>query len=509
MPEVSDIEKQVFRKILSNPKKLAENLNKVSPDDFTIRLAKIVIAALSDNGNATQYATNRNYFEIILRDSIKDKNELNSAAEMLAGISSSPADTGDLELLIKELKANRMCREMTKLIQGSIQHINPESIDETYEELMSGLLQLPLSSASGVSVATTHEIHDAIDERVMSYQDAASTKFPTGIKAFDKSIGGFAPGELVVITAGTGQGKSNVMLWWAEKYVERGAGVLYVTIEMSYQETMHRYGALATGYPTVDISNKRIPEGKLPDYYEKMMAHVKDKSVRKEFLAECETIVDRHDPKYALEIARKYKNREGRLFVVDIESANPSRIEREIQRISMDNKIDYVFVDFINVMDPQFHNRDKVKELASISRDLKKVARKTKTTLFSAAQLDTTSLSGDQNEKISADRVKYARAIGENSDWMIAFNRTEEDDRLKQIRLQLAKHRHSGDCVALIEFDFSNLQAIDLGSWKPEVSGGGVDVAEYPPAANGNGVLKGKDLNKVVDSWNSEATLAT
>ena len=31
----------------------------------------------------------------------------------------------------------------------------------------------------------------------------------------------------------------------------------------------------------------------------------------------------------------------------------------------MDHKIDYVFVDFINVMDPEFHNRDKVKELAA------------------------------------------------------------------------------------------------------------------------------------------------
>ena len=94
---------------------------------------------------------------------------------------------------------------------------------------------------------------------------------------------------------------------------------------------------------------------------------------------------------------------------------------------------------------------------------MKKIARKTNTVLITAAQLDTTSLEGTQDEKISVDRVKYSRAISENADWLIAFHRTAEDMSMKQIRLQLAKHRHSADCEALIEFDFNTMQAVDLG----------------------------------------------
>jgi replicative DNA helicase len=780
--DIGEVEKQVFRKIISNPGKLAENICKVSPDDFSIKIAKIVVTALSKHGYAAHYTPNKNFFEILLRDQIHDKKSLESSSEMLAGIAKVPIDTKDLDILIKELKNNRMCSNLTAILKKAVPIIKPDTVEEAYDQVIRDLLQLPLQASAGVSVATVREVHDTLDERVMSYTDVGTKKYPTGIQAFDKSMGGFAQGEFVILAAGTGMGKccrrgtkilkysgksvsvetiqdgdllmgpdskprrvlsttsgtgemyritptngepwecnsqhiltlvhaetgkiidigvqdylkqtkkfkreheqffvgvdfpnsdkklpidpyslgvrygdeakamkpaqatmtnayglsvradgsvespcsthtirgehgsdsqphgiirqvigaceripheyltaarsdraallaglldtdgipsfvgfdivqkrkglaegicflarslglralmsekgidaypdsiryrvnivgdfailplrikrkiptvgqqkrdvtrtafsvepvgigqyfgfeldsdgrfllgdftvthnSNVMLWWAEKFVSSGANVLYATIEMSYEETMNRYHAIATGFPTTDISNKRIPPGKLHRYYEKLISHAKDPGVRSAFLEECKTILDRDDPRYALKIAKKYKNRRSKFFVLDIDSCSPSRVEREIQRISLDHKIDYVFVDFINVMDPEFHNRDRVRELSSIARDLKKVARKTKSILISACQLDTTSLEGTQEERITNDRIKYARAIGENADWVIAFNRTEEDNRLKQIRLQLAKHRHSADVTALIEFDFSTLQALDLG----------------------------------------------
>lgn len=466
--ELADVEKHAFRKLLSNPKTLAANLCKISPDDFSSPFARKVIAALGNNGIIQNYSPNKNYFTIILRDTFREQAELEQAVAMLVGIAKDPVDASDLDLLLKEIRSNRMCRELTRIMKDSLPHINPSEIEETYNALLRDMLKLPLSISSGVSVATIREVHEALEERVLQYTNEALQRFPTGIIAFDQAIGGFAPGEFIVICAGTGQGKSNVMLWWAEKYLQMGANVLFVTIEMSYAEMMTRYHAMATGFDVCEIGNRRIPPDKLGEYYAKLIAHAKAKEERKAFMQECSTILLDTDPKNFIEISKKYKNRTNKFFVVDLDSANPGRVEREIQRIAMDHRIDYVFVDFINVMDPEYHNRDKVKELASVSRDLKKVARKTNTILFSAAQLDTTSLKNKQDEKITPDRVKYARAISENCDWMVAFNRTDEDNRLKQLRLQLAKHRHSSDCTALLEFDFATLQAMDLGSYKGE-----------------------------------------
>ena len=480
--EIADIERAVFRKIISNPDSLAVNIGKVSPEDFQNKLARMVIGALSDNNFLVSFAPNKNFFELLLRGKLSNVAELDKVSTVLENMAKAAEDASDIDLLIKEVKSNRMCREMTRIIQDHIENITPAKVDETYEAMVRDLLKLPLSAASGVTVATIKEVHDELEDRIASYLDQATVRFPTGLSAFDEAIGGFAPGEFVVLTAGTGQGKSAIMLWWAEQYVKGGANVIYATIEMSYEQQMHRYNSMATGYDSAIISNKRIPVGQLPDYYKKLILHAKAPEVKAQLKKEMDCVVEQGNTPAFLEIAKKYPNRNGKLFIIDIGAASPTRIEREVQRLGMDHKIDYVFVDFINVMDPDFHNRDKVKELASISRDLKKVARRTKTILFSAAQLDTTSIEGKkQDEKITPDRVKYARAIAENSDWMIAFHRTEEDIRLKQIRLQMAKHRSSGDCAALLEFDFATLQGIDLGKPDPTRMGelGSADNSKY------------------------------
>jgi replicative DNA helicase len=400
----------------------------------------------------------------LLRDRFHTPAELDQVSNVLSGLALNPADTKDLDMLIRELKANRMCREMTQIIQRALPGIKPDTIEDAYGNILRDLLKLPLNSASGINVAKLREVHEALEERVLEYLNEAVVKMPTGIRAFDAAMGGFAKGELVLISAGVGHGKSNVMLWWAEQLVERGNNTLYITIEMSYEETLNRYHSIQTGFNSIEIADKRIPPGRRHEYFEKLIAANKEKSAREAFLRECQTIKDRSNPHGALALAKKYKNRPAKMFLMDLPSGcTPTRIEQEIQRLSMDNKIDCVFVDFINVMDPTFHHKERARELATISRELKIIARKCGLTVFTAAQLDTSSIEGTQDELITTDHIKYSKAIGENADWVMGFYRTEEDNLKKQIRFQMIKARHSLAVTALLEFDFATLQAIDLG----------------------------------------------
>jgi replicative DNA helicase len=463
--DVAEIEKKVFRQLVSNPKVLVQYINKVSPEDFTTPIIKNVVGAFSANASAlASYVPSKAFFEILLRDRFHNPAELDQVANVISGLASTPVDPKDLEMLLRELKANRMCREMTQVIQKRLPQIRPDTIEDAYNDILKDLLQLPLNAASGINVAALKEVHEALEERVLDYLKPVTAKISTTIRAFDAVMGGFALGELVMVSAPQGHGKSNILLWWAERMAEAGNNTLYVTIEMGYEETLNRYHSIQTGFDTLDIAFKKIPKSKEAEYFEKLIAASKEKSARQAFLRECATIKDRSDPHGALALSKKYRNRPAKMFIMDLpRGCTPARVEQEIQRLSMDNKIDCVFVDFINVMDPDFHNKDRARELATIARELKVAARKCKVLLFSAAQLDSGNMEGTQDEKITLDMIKYSRAIGENSDWVIAFYRTEEDNLKKQIRLQLAKHRHSSDVTALLEFDFATLQAIDLG----------------------------------------------
>ena len=463
MSDARDIEKLVFRKLLANPKTLAANLTKLSPSDFTIPIAKDVVSALQNNGYSIHYSPNKAYFEILLRDRIRDKQSLDSACESLVKLANATVDQSDIDILIRELKREKMCAELTNIIRSVTSRIDPSSIDDVYKELMEKLLRLPLGGESVGDTGSLKNVHDDVADRINMIFTESTRKFSTGIKAFDRAIGGYAPGEFIVLAAGSGQGKSAMMLWLTEKWLSLNANVMYVTIEMPYEDTMDRYHAMITGLDTNKIRNRCLNEGEIARYIEYIIARTKTPDMSKKFLEECDTIVDRLNPKYAMDIAMKYPNRKNKFFVLDIaRGCTPTRLEQEIIRLSLDAPIHFVVVDYINIMTPNYHNKDYVREQASIAQDLKSVFRRTKTIGLVGAQLNTTEL--EDADKIKMTDIRYAKAIAENCDWMMAFNRNSDDELAKQIRVELVKHRFAPAAVALLEFDFKNMQVIDLGS---------------------------------------------
>lgn len=459
--DIKDVEKRVFKKLISNPKTLAHNLNKISPEDFIhIPIAREVIAAFGQNGNSIHYAPNKDFFEIMLRERIPEKEKLDHASGILAELAKDPEDQTDLDVLIKEIKANRMCRDLTRILQETLPDIDPARIEKTYDDLLKSILTLPLAGSSAHSTGMLKEINEDLEDRLAMYFKEGKAKIPCCVKAFNDTIGGFAPGEMLVLTAGTGQGKSAIMLWWALQMYKAGFNAVYFTLEMSYEEIMERYHAMITGLSIKRIRNKQLSEREQIRYVETIIADSLIESQRKTFLAECEAILDRKDPKYAMGLAQKFTRRKEKFHVIDIaKNCTPARIEREISRISLDNKVHIAVVDYINIVEPNFHSKDYVREQGTIAKDLKEVARKTGCLMITAAQMNTPK----DGAPITTDSIKYARAISENTDWLIGFHRDADDLATKLIRLELAKHRFSASATAALEVDFETMTFTDMG----------------------------------------------
>jgi replicative DNA helicase len=460
--DLKEVEKRVFRKLISNPKTLAANLNKVSPEDFSIPSLRKVIEAFGQNGNSIHYSPSKEYFEIMLRDFFVEKDKLDQLSSMLAGIASKPEDQSDLEVLAKELKNNRMCSEMARIIEDTSRLVEPGRIEEAYDSMLKRLLQLPMSGSMAHSVGTLKEVDGDVEDRLSMYFKPAKKKFACGPKAFTAANGGFAPGELIVLLAPTGGGKSTVMLWWANEFLKGGGNVLYVTIEMSYEETMERYHSMLTGLSVNKLRNRSLSEMEIARYNMGLVINSKNPAVHDAMRREFSQVLDRTNPQAFLEVGRKYENRKNKFFVLDIpRNCSPGRIDREISRLSLDCPIHFVVVDYLNIMEPNFHSKDHVREQASIAQDLKGVARKTGTIVLTAGQLNTTNL--EKDSPITTDNAKYCRAIGENCDWMPAFMQSDQDKMMKQLKIQLAKHRFSAQATALLEIDFETMQIRDLG----------------------------------------------
>lgn len=458
------IEKVIFRKLLSSSQILQKKLYSISEHDFSNVVYRKILKAFVENYDILPNLTqSKEYFDILLRKQFPIQEERDIIASQLSSIANSGIETQDLDILIKELRSYRMCDELSGIIKNSLPLIKPDKIYDAYEFLVKELLNFTSHSSTMLEMSKVKEVHDQLEERIQLYFDNKNERIPTFIKAFDIVSGGYAPSEMITVAAGTGQGKSNLLLWWAERYVENGYNTAYITLEMSYEEIMNRYNAIQTGANVTDISRKRIPNKILGEYLIKLVASSKEPSARKALIREC-LINKLHinpDKDRILKIASKYKNRTSKFNIIDMAHATPNKIEQEIKKLK-NNGIDVkvLFIDFINVLESDIPNKDRVRELGIIARELKMLAKRLNVVLFTAAQLNTAGL---KENGLSTDSIKYSKAISENSDWVIAFNRTEEDKMLNLLKLHLVKHRHSSSCIALLNFDFSNMQVKDLG----------------------------------------------
>lgn len=403
--------------------------------------------------------------DILFREDIPTKETRELIISALLGMMQSKENPMDIDLLIKELKSLDLCNKLTKILKETAELIKPETIEQAYTNLLDSLLKIPLESVSYIHTQKITEIHESLEKDIDKIFSVEERSLPTCIKAFDIVTGGFKPTELITIAAPTGTGKSNILIWLAEQYVERGYNVVFFTLEMSTKEIGLRRAAMQTGVLLQDIKTNSLTEKEKAGFYIKLIASHKRNEIRKAFIKEC-LINNLHlklDVEKLLKIASKYENRKNKLFIIDIPGdCTPAKIEQELIKIKQNYNIniDVCLVDFINVMQHNIIVRERPRELALIARELKLIARRQECLLITAAQLDATKA---KNEGVSSESIKYSKGIIENSDWAMGFVITNEDKLLNQIKLKLIKHRHSAPATALLQFNFSNMQCKDLG----------------------------------------------
>lgn len=429
---------------------------------------RIIIEAFKKHEDLLQnYTPSQFFFDIVLRDTIIDASKRNIYISALLKLIKEHQHDVEINVLIKELEKITMFEDIILILKQATSKLNIDNVDLVYEELLNNLNKIPSKFIVPIQSKKVLTSDDSLEAKIDVYLKKEE-KISTCIKAFDIVTGGFGKTEFVTLGASTGQGKSATLLWLAEQYAERGYNVLFITMEMSLDEMLIRHNAMQTGIPIIDLRKKQLSPDIFPSYAIKLIAANKDINVRKAFVKEC-ILYDLHknfDKEKLLKIASKYPNRPGKLEFIDITTnCRPLLVEQEIIKAKQRfGRIDVVLIDFITVMEYNYPIKDRPRELGMIARELKLIARRQECLIWTAAQLD---LGRVKSGEMDTDVVKYSKAIVENSDWFIAFHRTDEDKLLNQIKLKLVKSRHSQSTTALLQFNFSTMQCKDLGFADP------------------------------------------
>jgi len=205
----------------------------------------------------------------------------------------------------------------------------------------------------------------------------------TGLTSLDQLTGGFHPGEYVLLIAKSGGGKSIGLLNWATFAQKNGYNVVYVTLEMSHIEIRLRKLSLESGIPYLNLKTQNLTPEQI----------VRQEKVLREEIA----------------------TRTSAFHIVDISKCSVGFIEAQLRQLQQNMKIDMVVVDYLGLLKPEGYvtNKQGWEVYASISNDLRELARNMKIVVVSAHQLTTEGMKKSAEDDIELEDIALSRRIAD------------------------------------------------------------------------------------------------
>lgn len=230
----------------------------------------------------------------------------------------------------------------------------------------------------------------------------------TGWERVDKiTQGGLGRGELGVVIAPTGAGKSMALVHLGAMAVKAGLQVVHYTLELSDTVVASRYDSCLTGVPLTSLMDQK------------------------------EYILD------------EVKNVKGKLIIKEYptKTASTSVIKNHLKRIaSSGQKVDMIIVDYGDLLNPTVRYKEKRTELETIYEELRALAMEFVCPVWTASQ---TNRSGLNAEVVTMESISEAFNKCFVADFIFSVSRTVDDKKTNSGRIFIAKNRNGPDGIVM------------------------------------------------------------
>ena len=256
---------------------------------------------------------------------------------------------------------------------------------------------------AGVETDIGHEYITGLEERLTKQsRECLPTKWDSINELMD---GGLAGGELGVIVAPAGIGKSWTLQALGAEAVAKGKTVVHYTLELNAQYVGLRYDTIVSGQPTGNLQ-----------YY-------KD------------------------EVQQKISKLKGELIIkyYPTRTASVNTLAAHLQQVEMRGlKPDLVIVDYADIMKSTQHFSEKRHQLGHIYEELRGMAGEFNIPVWTASQANRSALEEDVigAEKVSEDYSKVMTA-----DFVMSMSRKVEDKIANTGRFHVIKNRFGPDGI--------------------------------------------------------------
>ncbi len=411
---------------------VAEAVDLVSPDDFAradYRAIFEAIAAAHEDGLVIEVgAVYQKLRELGKKDVAGGINALTSLeGEFSLAGNCIPYGKQVVEAARKR-RFRQICEEaVSRLAAG-------DDISELQDRLTAETAKLmPTKQTEILSLYDAYktEVVPDMRERRQLRLEGKTAGIPTAYKELDYKLGNFQPGQLIIIAARPGVGKTAFALNLTDNIAMREQGngrhgVLYVSMEMPRIQLIHRLFA---------------------SHIQSLTANrIKDADLRKEEVMAIKELVDEQHP----------------LYLVD---KPVSLVElKRIVRTSVEKMgTELVVIDYLQLIDHHRKDGSRNNEVSEISRALKLLALELKVPIIALSQLSR-GVETRQNKRPELSDLRDSGAIEQDADIVLMLYPDEKtkEDEVAVTEVLIRKNRSGSLGVVKMGFHKSTQRMLEL-----------------------------------------------
>jgi len=346
----------------------------------------------------------------------------------------------------------RLISSCSGLMESCYAHEDePGDILERAEKEIFRISDSKLSSKLKIIGPDLHEFHEQL-EKIYENRSPA-TGLPSGFRDLDDMTGGFQDGNLVMLAARPGMGKTSLALDITRHAVLSGIPVAFFSLEMTKQEIMMRLLSAMSG---VGVFQLRTGRFRPADWL-----LIQQASAR---LYESELYLD---------------SSSFSVTPISIRSASrrlASKMAREGKKLGL------VVVDYLQLMSSKASRYEsRQSEVADISRSLKAMAIDLEVPVLALSQLNRQTEEAGRSGRPRLSDLRESGALEQDSDLVMFIYRqafyksSTTDDEKSAAKLIVAKHRNGrlGEVDLFFERELTRFRAVEkVQSEEPEVQRG-------------------------------------
>lgn len=402
-------------------------------------------------------------------DSLIEPNKTETRT-ILKNIYSVKINDTDFDFLLNRLCKHHKFRQLLKTVENTVSNVSIDNIDESLENLFLKVSTITTDTTKDlVSVRRFDLTENILDQFARFETDDSSTKgIPTPINELNEEMGGLKKQQIFAICAPTGEGKSILLLNFADHAFKLGYNVLFFTIEMSYEDIESRLHSLITKVDANKILKKQLNEKEKKQFYRELFLRYIDKDQSTDFLSYFKKVdVNKNYKEIYDDIAKNFKFRNNHFVIRDIPSrCSIERMKAELKYITKLHPIDLIVVDYLNIIEPSYRTNQDWLDKQQLARSLKEWAREVNLPLLTAVQIKVPKL----GEKLTAEDLKYSKSMSEHFDHMYGYSRTDQDKLCGRIRFESMKHRYSEGRVISIKEHFSTMGITNFIEFEDDIN---------------------------------------